>query len=927
MAFTPRNVVSDISIQAPDFSLMAKSAQAVQSRYLDGFNKAKSYYNSLLNADITSADNDKYRAEYFKKVNTYLTNLSGVDFSNPANVKAATDLFQPLVKDKDFVTDLTWTSMQNAEKSKMEEVRTNKDEKIRAQYDPIMQRAMDYSYEDMKNAKRGDGSISKVGVQKFVPFQNIQKALDQAASDLKLNVSTDHITGLYKITDKNGDDAYPAFLQWARQQMGTNFDEQLLVTGKVKTRQQIDNLMQGNPNLSKEDAYQQVAKDNSLGVYKNFNEYKNSLDQGISSIDKKIDEIKSKSNGKVAKNSPDFQTIVQLKQLKKQYQTELSGLDQSKNQDIQTAFDQYMANPEYAMMPVLKDNIAKGWAQGYVETHHERKIEADAVGLQLQREKFDQMMEGIKQTNRENLALKQHNWNMIEDANKAQLAYEVKKRLLKETGQYPSLVPTAPEKAGNKDLWDLAAEDKTKLQENVQKSYLDQSSIEIATYSTDLNKTFGASYVDISRALKNVIDNWDVYGSNPAADPTFFRDYSLSLKIAKRINPGITQIKNPGELFLLIEQGVKNYKGGNPTKAKQVRDQLSNAQDDLDELTKRINDEKQLMINLIKNDGGYYNKKYLIQNPDGTYSPNIANLNEDERADLAKKLIPNYQKYENKTAEQVTGFRFSGIDESKFDFGLIDDITKSAKYITDNPNDTDLSEDQAAALKKKIAGAGGLMSEKFGANGITATYWNEHGQEYAKITIPVKEDKKTGGKKVDFTNSGGLTFLVPKKDALNIASTSPLFAEMMQKIFTKSEPVEWLDQGLKTKGEVNFPPGYAMRYGIQGGSVAFDAIKNNLHVTIQTAPGETPQSVDTKINMSDYIADPAYITKLVDKTIREQLEKYSGDKLSSMQQAEESNKLAMMTNPNNYIDVDDIDELIASMDNNQANTTDQEEES
>ena len=107
-----------------------------------------------------------------------------------------------------------------------------------------------------------------------------------------------------------------------------------------------------------------------------------------------------------------------------------------------------MANPEYSMMPILKDDIAKGWAQGYVETHHSRTIEADAVGLQLQREKFDQMMEGIKQTNRENLGLKEHNWRMIEDANKASLAYKAKLDLLKKAGQIPSLVPTAAEEVG-----------------------------------------------------------------------------------------------------------------------------------------------------------------------------------------------------------------------------------------------------------------------------------------------------------------------------------------------------------------------------------------------------------------------------------------------------------------------------------------------
>jgi hypothetical protein len=900
MAFSPRNVISDISIPAPDFGLMAKSAQAVQNRYLDGFNKAQSYYKSLLNADITSADNNKYRAEYFKKVNSYLTNLAGVDFSIPSNVKAATDLFQPLVKDKDFVTDLTWTSMQGAEKAKMEDVRTNKDEKIRAQYDPMMQKAMDYSYQDMQNAKRGDGSIGKVGVQKFVPFQNIQNALNKAAKDLKLEVSTDRITGLYKITDKNGENAYPVFLQWARQQMGTSFDEQLLVTGKVKTREQVDVLMQGDPNLAKEDAYQQVAKNNSLGIYKNFDEYKNSLDEGINSIDKRIAEIKSKYNNKISKNDPVFQTITQLKTLKDQYQKELSGLDQSKSGDMETAFDQYMANPEYALLPSLKDNIAKEWAKGYADAKKSTKIEGDKVGLQLQNQRFKQALENQKELARWNRDRQKHKDKLDEIKFKAGIK-----------GELAMNVPTGLEDAGVQDAADLYQQDVSEKLNNIKTSFLNQDVIEIATASHDLSSTFKMSYAEISRSLNNVIENWGVYGNNPQADPAFFRDYKVMLAIAKKANPGITKISDPGEFMNLLKEGVKGYKGGDLEKYKRAKTLVSEGLDDLDAYSDMYTEEQANINALFKEpNSGFVNKHYLKQNPNGTWSVNWENLNEEERKAIAQKVLPNYSDYVAKEGIKTTGQAWTGINENKWDFRLYDEVLNASDYVMDVPSGGDLDAEKNKKLKETLSGFGGQFSKIFGANGAEGRYYVHHGKEYFKFTVPVKTTEK--GKKAVDTPSGGITFLIPKDKAMNIASSSPLFADMVNKVFAESEPmVNWIHKGLTSKKEADFPEGYSVMYGIQEGKVELDDISGGIHVTIVDLKGkkasEPVKIAGQPIRISDYMANPEFVGNVIQKAIQQVLGDYDKKRTSSLKEAKDSHNLAMSLNPNDYIDIDDIE--------------------
>jgi hypothetical protein len=914
MAFTPRNVISDISIPAPDFGLMAKSAQAVQSRYLEGFNKAQSYYKSLLNADITSKDNEQYRSEYFKKVNTYLTNISGVDFSNPANVKAATDLFQPLVKDKDFVTDLSWTSMQNAEKNKLDEVKNSTDEKVRSQYSPIMEKAMGYSYQDMQEAKRGDGSISKVGVQKYVPFQNIQNSLNQAAKDLNLNVSVDKVSGMYIITDKNGADAFPAFLQWSRQQMGNTFDEQLLVTGKVGVRSQLESMMQGDPKLTKEQAYQQIAKNNSLGIYKNFDDYKSSLNQGIQSINKQIDEIKSKHSSKVSRNDPDYQRVAQLKLLKKKYETELSGLDQSKSKDIETAFNQFMANPEYAMLPLLKDDIAKQWAQGYASTHYEHEIKENQVAMQLQRQSWEEAMAEKKQRwAQENIRLKEG------------LRFETDLALGKLKGEISDVATAPAEDGGVQDQYDMYQKDKEKLIDKAIQGYFNPTVLEIAAGSPNLTQTLGISYPTLSNSLKNVMDNFSKYGKDPSKNPQFASDYAKVLKFVQRINPRMTKISNVGDIMTVIDQGVAQYKGGNATKLKEARSVLGNAQQSFTEYVSLNNYEVGALKKLKEAKSDFYSFEYFdkeIYKTTGRLVPR-ADLSSATRLALIEQITPNFGRYSNKTGSKNTGFVVSTNPE-KFNYNLIDEVIQNQKFVSDIANATELDTKKSEEILKTISNSGGEYSDIFNPNGMKAYKFTYHNKEYMKVTIPLKTDKD-GNKKIQGIASGGITFYIPKEKALGMwkglatksimgqsyqTPVSPDLYSIPNQLFQENDPVSWIHDGLSTSNRVTFPSYLKTTYGVSYGALEFDALKGDLYITLQ-ADGK----VDTRpikiggqiLNRNDYNADPARYTNSINSSIIEFLSGYNDKKMSSLYQAEESHRLAMMNNPSAYDDVDDIE--------------------
>lgn len=905
-SFNPSSVISDVNIAAPDFALMSKAASSVQGRYLQGFNQLKSFHNSLLNSRVSSKDNQAFRDNFFKKVDQYMTNLGGVDFSNPNNVSTGTALFDPLVKDKEFIYDLNWSMQQSYEQQKSEEARTNRDEKVRSQYNPIIDIAMGYAQKDMSEAKRGDGSMYKTPVQKYVPFSNLENVLNDAADKLKLNVSIDSTTGSYIITDKNGQNAIPIFHQWARQQLGSNYDEQLLITAKVGVRGQVERLMQSNPNLTKEEAFQKVAQDNSLGVYQNMKTYTNGLLTGISTIDRQITELNSQYKGKIKKGSEVEARIAQLKTLKETYKKELTDAkankDSSKEEEMKVAFQQFMQNPEYTLLPVLKDQVAQSWAKGYAMTHAERQIKPDAVALQRDDQAFKSMMFD-----------KQFKKDLYMEDIKAKNALDLKMFELSATGAM-SGVSTAPSKiVGSDTPYNRYTLEKAHLADESIKGYFDPTVLEVATHIPvskwgDANEGFGYTYPVISQALEDVITRW---GNN--RDPEYLANYKIVLKFLNKINPQVTKISSMSDIVSTITSGVNSYKG-DFAKFNAADEKIRNAS--LNFMQYKSLHEQEMKLRSSVQGTPFSTTDYWDVDPKTGRVKLRDDLSEDQRNAISEKITPDYEKYKSQTGTMASGFMFNG-DPEKFNYSSIDEVIQKATYVT-GIGDNELSSEKAKKIKDALAGAGHENAEVFDPSGMTVYEYPMNGQTWLQVNIPVKSDKK-GNKKVADAVGGSVSFYIPPDQARDLWQSTNTFSLLGQEvkmptygklarvpssIYNTDMPTDWINHGLSTQGKVAFDPTVNAILGLTGGELSFGGMNNSLYATFNVNNKTTTYPLS--ITRAEYLNDPTRWSNTIMKALMDFSKQLKQSKVTSMKEEQTNHDLAVMENPEEYVDINDI---------------------
>lgn len=253
------NPIADIKPWSPDWSFLSQVYGVTQARFDKGFNQVKNLYNSVLNSPLTNSDNQKFRQDMFEKIQASLRNVSSLDLSDPTNVMRAESLLNPITEDQEIAYDMYFTKYQGNQKSMMESYKNSTDAKVRAQYSDYAKLDLMFAEDDLRKAKRGDGSITSVQPRDFTPFEDINEYLSTAAKDSKLQVKFASPDGKgYIMSYTNGKYAEVPFSNWAAMTMGNRFDRQFGVIGRVTAENQIRDLI--SQGMSREQATQQVAK-------------------------------------------------------------------------------------------------------------------------------------------------------------------------------------------------------------------------------------------------------------------------------------------------------------------------------------------------------------------------------------------------------------------------------------------------------------------------------------------------------------------------------------------------------------------------------------------------------------------------------------------------------------------------------------------
>ena len=365
----------------PNYEFLAKALTKRQTEYDRGFEAVRNIYTTALNKPVTSEANELYRQEAIKKAQSAIKSISGLDLSNPANVRDAQGIFDPIVTDQKIAYDMQVTQMHQNEKQRMEAIRNSTDEKVRSTYNPTSLQAINLVEQDLQKTGREGNAIFNIRPEKFIAYQDPMKDLDKLAKEAGLEIEIDSTDGKsgYIVKTTNGPMTVPQFTNWAKSRLGSSYDPQFAQEAFVKTETQIRQLMK-EQNLSKDQATKQIATELSENLYSQAVEELKASDATLKKLNEEIETFES--------NHPDGGNTPKLKQ---QYQNLLKDRDEATNSlmlksEVDEKFKsegiEYISqNLNGIVANSLKSNITKNWANTYATTKMKYELRPDQVVL------------------------------------------------------------------------------------------------------------------------------------------------------------------------------------------------------------------------------------------------------------------------------------------------------------------------------------------------------------------------------------------------------------------------------------------------------------------------------------------------------------------------------------------------------------------
>ena len=319
------NAIAALPLYTPDFSTMAAELQKRSSLFEHGLNQIRSSYNNILSAPLLAKGNAEVRDEYLKQAQAKLKDISSYDFSQQQNVQSAQQIFSPFWQDQDLLQDYSKSSQILANQKKANMLAESTDPKLREQF---WQTGLDYvniSAMDMQNAQRGDGSIGQVRINKYVPYFDAMKELDERAKNSGFKIETEEAdpTGRYKIKTVNGDKSIPLHREWVARQLESmpQAQEMFRVQGAVDYRNRLNQKLAQGYDLA-------TAKAETATSFID-GEYKANLSRQ-EEIDARVKELKGELDAKKAayESNPSAVTPADIKDMK-QKADEYQGLTKS----------------------------------------------------------------------------------------------------------------------------------------------------------------------------------------------------------------------------------------------------------------------------------------------------------------------------------------------------------------------------------------------------------------------------------------------------------------------------------------------------------------------------------------------------------------------------------------------------------------------
>lgn len=160
----------------PDYAFLQNVLKYKEGQYEQGFAQVKNLYNSLLNSKASNAENMEVQKAYIADAERKLQSLASVDLSVPQNIGLAKSVFKTFLNDNELMHDISVTRISESQLAKGQSFLQSDDPKQRAMHSSLSDEYVStVPINELKWAKRGDGSITNVRPRYYIPAVNLSE--------------------------------------------------------------------------------------------------------------------------------------------------------------------------------------------------------------------------------------------------------------------------------------------------------------------------------------------------------------------------------------------------------------------------------------------------------------------------------------------------------------------------------------------------------------------------------------------------------------------------------------------------------------------------------------------------------------------------------------------------------------------------------
>jgi hypothetical protein len=202
-----RSQITRVTPFTPDWSFLDSAQKTLTQMQSNAFDSFAQQYSTYMKSGLLREDNIEFRDKFLKEADTAIKQVSGVDLTDPRNLKSANSIFTGLVENPYYVNDLVYTKQITSQLGISENLRSASDPAARSRYNPYSEKELTYAIKDFKEAD--PETAAQMKAPRYVEGVDFRTLSKNVLDTYGINSSVDELSGDLVYTYKNGEIVEP----------------------------------------------------------------------------------------------------------------------------------------------------------------------------------------------------------------------------------------------------------------------------------------------------------------------------------------------------------------------------------------------------------------------------------------------------------------------------------------------------------------------------------------------------------------------------------------------------------------------------------------------------------------------------------------------------------------------------------------------